>query len=66
MLACCILQSFGLGDTDPVWRVLDVVEDRLVSQFIVLIETDTVGIWWDNQIVNGLERSELVLECIIS
>jgi hypothetical protein len=43
MLVFRILQSFGLGDADPIRSVLDVAEDRSFSPFVVPLETNMVG-----------------------
>jgi hypothetical protein len=61
-----ILQSFGLKDTDPIYSVLDVAEDRLFSLFLIPLEPNTVSIRRDNQTINIFERSELILKYIIS
>lgn len=60
MLVFCILQSFGLGDADPIRSVLDIAEDWPFSPFVVPLETNAVGIGRDNQTIDIFQRSELV------
>jgi hypothetical protein len=54
MLAFRILQSFGLGHADPVSSMLDVAENRSFSPFIILLETNAVGIGQDDQTIDIL------------
>jgi hypothetical protein len=58
--------ELGLGYTDTVRSILDVAEDRSLSLFIIPLEANAVGVGRDNQTIDILWRSELVLECIIS
>jgi hypothetical protein len=66
VLVLRILKRFGLGYTHSVKSVLNIVEDRALGLVVVSLQTDTVCITQNNQVIDLLQRHKLVLESVIS